>query len=91
MDANGVCGFRDHNAGAFRGIVGVHVGARRRVLGGRKVHRFAGEKDRAFEWLDRALEEHCGLLAWLRFDPVWDTLREEPRFRKLLDKMNLSA
>ena len=53
------------------------------------VHAGLGDKDRAFEWLERALEEHCGQLAWVRYDPVWDSLREDPRFRTLLAKMNL--
>jgi tetratricopeptide (TPR) repeat protein len=53
------------------------------------VHTGLGEKDRALEWLERAFEEHCGFLAWLRCDSVWDSLREEPRFRALLRRMNL--
>jgi hypothetical protein len=53
------------------------------------VHTGLGEKDRAIEWLERAFEEHCGGLAWARFDPFWDGLREESRFQALLRKMNL--
>jgi hypothetical protein len=54
------------------------------------VHAGLGEKDRALEWLERAFEEHCPQLAWLRYDLVWDALREEPRFQALLSKMNLA-
>lgn len=55
------------------------------------VHAGLGEKDRALDWLERAFEEHCGGLAWVRNDPVWDGLREEPRFQALLGKMNLAG
>ena len=55
------------------------------------VHAGLGEKDRALEWLEQAFEEQCGGLAWVRFDPVWTGLREEPRFRALLGKMNLAG
>jgi len=51
------------------------------------VHTGPGEKDRALEWLERAFEEHCGGLVWVRHDPIWDGLREEPRFQALLSKM----
>jgi serine/threonine-protein kinase len=55
------------------------------------VHAGLGEKDRALDWLERAFEEHCGGLGWARYDPVWDSLREEPRFQALLSKMNLAG
>jgi serine/threonine protein kinase/tetratricopeptide (TPR) repeat protein len=55
------------------------------------VHAGLGQKDRALDWLDQAFEEHCGGLAWARYDPVWDNLREEPRFQALLRKINLAG
>ena len=53
------------------------------------VHAGLDEKDQALDWLERAFEEHCGGLAWVGYDLVWDSLREEPRFQALLRKMNL--
>lgn len=38
---------------------------------------------------ESAFEEHCGGLAWVRYDPVWDSLRAEPRFHALLNRMHL--
>ena len=55
------------------------------------VHTGLGEKERALEWLERAFEEHCGGLSWMHYDPVWDGLREEPRFQALLSKMHLAG
>jgi eukaryotic-like serine/threonine-protein kinase len=47
-----------------------------------------GEKERAFEWLEKAYQEHS-LLAQVRVDPTWDPLRSDPRFADLLRRMNL--
>jgi serine/threonine-protein kinase len=55
------------------------------------VHVGLGEKALALEWLERAFEEHCGGLSWMHYDPVWDSLREEPRFRALLSRINLAG
>lgn len=48
-----------------------------------------GEKERAFEWLDKAYEERSGWLLELKFDPVWDNLRADPRFNGLLARVSL--
>ncbi len=46
-----------------------------------------GEKDEAFRWLN--YEHPHGWLAWIRVDPQFVPLRDDPRFRELLRKMNL--
>ena len=47
-----------------------------------------GEPDAAFEWLDRAYEERDYFLVWLKVDPMYDPLRQDPRFADLLQRMN---
>ncbi len=47
-----------------------------------------GEKDQAFEWLERSYQER-DLGAWLRVELQWDPLRDDPRFTDLLRRMNL--
>jgi tetratricopeptide (TPR) repeat protein len=42
-----------------------------------------GDKDKAFEWLERAFEERVGLLIYFRLHPMFDELRKDPRFEKL--------
>lgn len=47
-----------------------------------------GDKDRAFEWLEKAYEERSSLLVYFRMDPrIW-SLREDARFKDLLGRMN---
>lgn len=48
-----------------------------------------GEKDRAFEWLERAYEERSWFLGLLAADPLFDPLRSDPRYADLLRRMNL--
>jgi TolB-like protein len=46
-----------------------------------------GEKDKAFEWLEKAYEERY--VIQLKVDPQFDPLRSDPRFTDLLRRMNL--
>jgi serine/threonine-protein kinase len=48
------------------------------------------QKKRALTWLERALEERGELISALDVDPIWDPLREDPRFAILLDKLGFS-
>ena len=48
-----------------------------------------GEKDQAFEWLSKALEERSGFLVYIKCDRRFDGLRSDPRFQDLLLRMNL--
>jgi eukaryotic-like serine/threonine-protein kinase len=51
---------------------------------------FAGEKVQALDWLERAYQARDPNLPYLR-DPVYDTLRSEPRFQALMRRMNLTV
>jgi tetratricopeptide (TPR) repeat protein len=50
-----------------------------------------GEKDHAFEWLERAYEEHDKGLIYLKVDPPLDPLRSDPRYEDLLRRMNFPS
>jgi len=45
--------------------------------------------DKAFAWLDRALQQRDGGLVGFKFDPCAKNLRPDPRFKRLLEKLNL--
>ena len=51
------------------------------------VHAGLGHTDQAFHWLDRAFEERSHWLVWLRLDPRWKRLHEDPRFAMLVSKI----
>jgi adenylate cyclase len=50
-----------------------------------------GKKDEAFQWLDQAYRERWGRLPWIKIDPEYDSLRDDPRFSALLNKMGLDS
>ncbi|MDP2886249.1 MAG: protein kinase [Ignavibacteria bacterium] len=50
-----------------------------------------GEKDSAFQWLQRAYQDRGDIVVWLQNDPFLDTLRDDPRYRELLKAMNLDG
>jgi len=52
------------------------------------VHAGMGDKDRAFEWLERAYEERSSLLPVIVI-ALWDPLRDDPRYEEFLRKLNL--
>ncbi|MEP6705466.1 MAG: tetratricopeptide repeat protein, partial [Acidobacteriota bacterium] len=48
-----------------------------------------GEKDLAFEWLEKAMEARSEHMGWLRVDPRMDLVRSDPRFTDLVRRMGL--
>jgi len=48
-----------------------------------------GQKDRAFEWLEKAYQSRDEMLVFLKVDPKWETLRPDPRFQDLLHRLGL--
>ena len=53
------------------------------------IHARLDETDAALTWLERAYDEHDSTLVWLKVHPRFDALRDEPRFKALLGRMNL--
>jgi tetratricopeptide (TPR) repeat protein len=47
-----------------------------------------GDKDQAFAWLEKAYEKHDGPMFTLKVHPLYDPLRDDPRFKDLLRRMN---
>jgi tetratricopeptide (TPR) repeat protein len=49
-----------------------------------------GDKDRAFEWLNKTFEENPYRISFIKVNPRFDSLRSDPRFADLLKRMKLS-
>jgi serine/threonine protein kinase/Tfp pilus assembly protein PilF len=48
----------------------------------------AGKVDEALEWLEKAYDERDSNIPYIRVDPIFDILREEPRFQDLIRRLN---
>ncbi|MCA1624481.1 MAG: protein kinase [Acidobacteria bacterium] len=48
-----------------------------------------GEKERAFEWLEKAFAEHDDAITFLKVDTSFDSLKSDPRFQDLLRRIGL--
>ncbi len=55
------------------------------------IHAGLGEKDQAFEWLEKAYEARELGMIFLKVDPPLDPLRSDPRFQDLLRRMNFPS
>jgi TolB-like protein/Flp pilus assembly protein TadD len=49
-----------------------------------------GDKEEAFRWLERAYEEHSGVLQWIAFLPEFRALHSDVRFSQLLRRIGVS-
>jgi tetratricopeptide (TPR) repeat protein len=48
-----------------------------------------GDKDQAFAWLEKSLAAHDKGMTYLKIDPCLDPLRNDPRFRDLVQRVGL--
>ncbi len=55
-----------------------------------EIHANLGDKDKALEWLGRAVDERDGDLEMIKVHSAFDDLRSDPRFQDLLRRMNLA-
>ncbi|MDH5367973.1 MAG: helix-turn-helix domain-containing protein [Cyclobacteriaceae bacterium] len=46
-----------------------------------------GEIDMAFEWLNKAYEDHEVEMYWIKVEPLFEPLRSDPRWQLMLDKI----
>ncbi len=52
-------------------------------------HARQGEYDRSLDWLEYMLEKHEVWLITLKVNPLFDPLRTQPRFQKVLERLRL--
>jgi hypothetical protein len=58
-------------------------------LGNAAVHVALGEREEALASLEEALDTRAPAVVWLKTDPLFDSLRSDPRFQVLLARLNL--
>ena len=54
-----------------------------------QVYAYRGERDKAFEWLDRSIVQKDPGLVNIKTDPLFAGLHGDPRFNAVLRKINL--
>lgn len=60
-----------------------------RFLGAAVIYAFLGDNERALDRLEEAFRSRAFMIVFIKADPVYDPLRNEPRFRSILQRMNL--
>jgi serine/threonine protein kinase/tetratricopeptide (TPR) repeat protein len=55
------------------------------------VYAWRGEKDRAFEWLQRAYQQRDSGLNGIAWDPLLSSLKDDPRYGALLKQLGLAT
>ena len=48
-----------------------------------------GDKDQAFQWLERSLQDRAWDITYLKVDPMFDNLHSDPRFADLVRRVGL--
>ena len=48
-----------------------------------------GDRDKAFESLEKAYDERSSALTWIKVEPMLDSLRSDPRYADLIRRMGL--
>ena len=56
-----------------------------------QVHAQRGDAERAFEWLERAHRQRDAGLVSMQIDPLLRGLHDDPRWRRLLERMGFAA
>jgi len=48
-----------------------------------------GERDQAFEWLERAISLGNENLPWFKSNPIWESVRDDARFQELMHRIEV--
>jgi len=64
-------------------------GSSREVLDIAGVYGELGDNDEAFTWLETAYQRHLHPLVWLKTDPEFESLRGDPRYEEMLNRIGL--
>jgi Flp pilus assembly protein TadD len=48
-----------------------------------------GEREQALAWLEKAYSQHSPMMTWLKTDPRFDSIRQDPKFQDLMRRVGL--
>jgi hypothetical protein len=51
------------------------------------IYAATGRTELALQWLEKAYKDHEVEMFWLKVEPLFNPLRNEPRFKELLTKV----
>jgi adenylate cyclase len=51
------------------------------------IHLGLGEKEKALDWLEKSYQDQESACWYLKVDPIYDSVRNEPRFQALVQKI----
>jgi adenylate cyclase len=71
-------------------LLDMHEVSRRAAPAIAGVYTTLGEYDKAFEWLEKAFEEHAAYLGNLKHDFIYKPLRSDPRYNDLAHRIGLN-
>jgi len=54
-----------------------------------EAYAWRGDADRAYAWLERAADQRDVGIFWVRTDPLLGKIREDPRWKPFLRRVNL--
>jgi len=55
-----------------------------------RIYTELGQRDEAFKWLEKAFENKENELVYIKVSPIWDKLRDDPRFADMLRRLGFS-
>jgi len=57
------------------------------IIGG--LYTLLGDKDKAFEWLEKAYREQDALMPWFIRNPFFNSIRSDPRYHDLMHRLGV--
>jgi len=55
------------------------------------IHMALGDVNQTFNCLEKAYEDRCEMMTWLGIDPDFDSIRDDARFKDLLQRVGLTS
>ena len=87
--AYATCGYRDKALRALEELTQLAQQRHVRPLDIAGIYAGLQNKDRAFEWIEKAYKARTFHVLLIKLDPVYDSLQSDPRFQELLRKIGL--